>query len=261
MVAVKLHWNWIICQFLLDLLPLSASQPCCCHIASPKEVQLPIWYSCLQPPNLPTPNYLVFLSVEKPPVASCHMKNKPSSLPVLTRPSMTKPLLSLQLHFLPLPLHANDSSHTAFLLCPEHFKLIMSGISKITTLGCCWFSRKTPYIMIFTAMIYYSKRLQSKSAQGKVHGVKTGETKHRLTKGPLLGESQYMLHFPSNKWQPMWSVCRGSLLETKYLEFLSGAGHIGTLVSSSVYTNCQLPEAKQMFSVNRITYIVGVSHS
>lgn len=44
---------------------------------------------------------------------------------------MIKPLLSLQLHLLPL-LYSQDSSHTAFLLCPEHlFKLIPNYVGDL----------------------------------------------------------------------------------------------------------------------------------
>lgn len=76
-------------------------------------------------------------------------------------------------------------------------------------------------------MTYWSERMQSKISSGKRHmGHRPEETRHRLLKV----FSQDTLKSSSNEpWQKTWNVCQGSSVDTQYLEFLSGTGHIGTL--------------------------------
>lgn len=90
------------------------------------------------------------------------------------------------------------------------------------------------------------RRSQSKVSGGKRHTGPNSEGARPGLQQSSPGESvQGVRHSSSN----MWNVCQGSLLETRGPEFLLGSCPVA--LSTLHLPNSRVPEAKQVFSINR----------
>lgn len=145
---------------------------------------------------------LILLPVHKPPMASCHVQNK-----IQTRLYVIKPLLS------DLICHSQDSSHTCFLLFVGTFHTYSQYPRPHPRAR--WFSGKThriQHIVVFTAMIYYRKRVQSKISKGNGAWGESGGRHMQTCKGLLPEESHGMcLIYPAKSCD---NTCEMSTRET-----------------------------------------------
>lgn len=88
-----------------------------------------------------------------------------------------------------------------------------------------WFAKMTQYVVVLTAITYWSERVQSTISKGKRHmGHSPGDTRHKLLR---VFSQDTPKSSSSEMWQLMWNVCQGSSTDTQCSACLSGASHIG----------------------------------
>ena len=132
-----------------------------------------------------------------------------------------------------------------------------------------WFTgrtHRTRQIVAFTAMIYYSKRIESKVSKEKRHmGPTWEETRLSFQPSCPTGVTQVVLNFSSNElWYLVWhAVYQGSSSETQCPGLLLGAG-LHRHPVSGMCQNSRLQEGKQVFNINHVVctvYVQWVSYS
>ena len=97
-----------------------------------------------------------------------------------------------------------------------------------------WFARRThrtQYMVLSTAQVYCSERIQSKISKGKRHmGWSPEKIRSKLTGVLFQGNHTEVLDSSSNESSHMWRVIYwGNSLQTQHPKFLLGHAHVGTV--------------------------------